>query len=75
LRCAAADAASAAGCEVDARVTERTTLLVVGDQDVRKLAGHQKSSKQRRAETLIAKGQGISIICEGDFHRIVNLQS
>jgi DNA polymerase-3 subunit epsilon len=67
----AADAASVAGCEVADRLTRHTTLLVVGDQDIRKLAGHEKSSKHRRAEELIAKGQGIRIISESDFQRIV----
>lgn len=71
LRRQAADAASVAGCEVDARITKHTTLLVVGDEDIRKLAGHEKSSKHRKAEELIAKGQSIRIISESDFQRIV----
>lgn len=66
----AADAAAAAGCEVAAGVTKHTTLLVVGDEDVRKLAGHDKSSKHRKTEELIAKGQHIRIISESDFQRI-----
>lgn len=70
-RSQAADAASVVGCEVDARVTKHTTLLVLGDQDVRKLAGHEKSAKHRKAEELIAKGQTIRIISESDFQRIV----
>jgi len=73
LRREAADTASAAGCEVDARVTERTTVLVVGDQDIRKLAGHEKSSKHRKAEDLIAQGQKIRIIGESDFKKVVGL--
>jgi DNA polymerase III subunit epsilon len=52
-------------------VTKHTTLLVVGDQDVRKLAGHEKSAKHRKAEELIANGQRIRIISESDFQRIV----
>ena len=52
----AADAAAAAGCRVDDSVTKHTTLLVVGDQDLRVLNGHEKSSKHRKAEMLIAKG-------------------
>jgi DNA polymerase-3 subunit epsilon len=75
LRRDAADAAAAAGCEVDARVTVRTTLLVVGDQDVRKLGGREKSSKQRKAEDLIAKGQKIRILGQTDFQRIASLGS
>ncbi len=67
----AADAAADAGCRVDAGVTKHTTLLVVGDEDVRKLAGHDKSAKHRKAEELIAKGQAIRILGESDFRRIV----
>ena len=68
----AADAASAAGCEVAAGVTKHTTLLVVGDQDIRKLAGHEKSSKHRKAEELIRKGQRIRILGETDFQRLLD---
>lgn len=68
----AADAAAAAGCRVDDGVTKHTTMLVVGDQDVRKLAGHEKSSKHVKAEQLIAKGQSIRILGESDFLRIVS---
>lgn len=67
----AADAASAAGCQVATSVTKHTTLLVVGDEDIRKLAGYMKSSKHRKAEELIASGQKIRIIGESDFQRIV----
>jgi DNA polymerase-3 subunit epsilon len=67
----AADAAADAGCRVDSGVTKQTTLLVVGDEDVRRLAGHDKSSKHRKAEELIAKGQAIRILAESDFRRVV----
>jgi len=67
----AADAAAEAGCRVDEGVTKHTTLLVVGDEDLRKLAGHDKSSKHRKAEELIAKGQPIRILGESDFQRVV----
>lgn len=69
----AADAAAAAGCRVDDGVTKHTTMLVVGDQDLRKLAGHEKSSKHTKAELLIRKGQPIRILGEGDFMRITTL--
>jgi len=69
----AADAAAAAGCEVAANVSRRTTLLVVGDQDIRKLAGHESSTKYRKAEELMANGQSIRVVGESDFHRILNL--
>lgn len=68
----AADAAAAAGCAVDDHVTKETTMLVVGDQDLRVLAGHDKSSKHIKAEQLIGKGQHIRILGESDFMRIVS---
>jgi DNA polymerase-3 subunit epsilon len=64
-------AATKAGCQVDDGVTKHTTLLVIGDQDIRKLAGHEKSSKHRKAEGLIQKGQRIRIIGETDFKGII----
>jgi DNA polymerase III subunit epsilon len=67
----AAVAAAKAGCQVDAGVTKHTTLLVVGDQDIRKLAGHEKSLKHRKAEELIKNGQHIRIVGETDFKSIV----
>lgn len=67
----AADIAGDAGCQVGASVNKATTLLVVGDQDVRTLAGHEKSSKHRKAEQLISKGQAIRIMRESDFRLLV----
>ena len=69
----AADMAASIGCEVGVGVTKRTTLLVVGDQDVLKLAGHEKSTKHRKAEDLIRKGQPIRILRETDFRELVKL--
>ena len=66
----AADRAAVAGCRVDPGVTKHTTLLVVGNQDVRLLAGKEKSSKHVKAEELIAKGQQLRIITERDFLEI-----
>ncbi len=63
----AADLAAAAGCDVGGGVTRHTTILVVGDQDIRLLAGHDKSSKHRKAEKLIGDGYPIRIIGESDF--------
>jgi DNA polymerase-3 subunit epsilon len=47
----------------------------VGDQDIRVLAGQEKSSKQRKAEELRAKGQGIRILGESDFRVLLSLSS
>ena len=71
----AADAAASAGCEVTTSVTKHTTLLVVGNQDVRKLAGQEMSSKHRKAEELINEGQKIRIISESDFQHIAEQQT
>ena len=68
----AADLAAQAGCEVEAGVNKETTLLIVGDQDVTKLApGQEKSSKHLKAEALIAKGQPIRILRESDFPALI----
>jgi DNA polymerase-3 subunit epsilon len=69
----AAALAALAGCTVRDNVTEGTTLLVVGDQDIKRLAGHEKSSKHRKAEALILKGQQLRILCESDFKVLVGL--
>jgi len=68
----AAELAANAGCNVVEGVTKATTLLVVGDQDIRRLAGQAKSSKHRKAESLIAKGQPIRIVGESDFQRLIS---
>ncbi len=70
-RVQAADIAANAGCEVKSNVTKKTTILVVGDQDLSLLAGHRKSSKQRKAEAYIEQGQAIRVIGESDFLALV----
>ena len=67
----AADLAAGMGCSVASSVTKETSLLVVGDQDVTRLTGKDKSVKHLRAEQLIAKGQRIRIIKESDFKELV----
>lgn len=69
----AADMAAKIGCTVVNGVNKKTTILVVGDQDVKKLAGHEKSSKHRKAEKLIAEGYQIRILRESDFKELVLL--
>ncbi len=71
----AADLAQKIGCTVADGVTTKTTMLVVGDQDVKKLAGHEKSSKHRKVEKLIDEGRSIRILRETDFRRLVELYS
>jgi DNA polymerase III subunit epsilon len=67
----AADLAASVGCKVDSGVTKDTTILVVGDQDLKRLSGHEKSSKHRKAEELSLKGVPIRILKESDFKELV----
>jgi DNA polymerase III subunit epsilon len=67
----AASLAAAAGCTVADSVTKKTTILVVGDQDLRLTNGQEKSSKHRRAEQLIGKGSSVRIVRESDFMLMV----
>ena len=69
----AADLAAKAGCDVVNGVSRKVTLLVIGTHDRRKLNGYRKSSKHRKAEALIAKGQGIKLLSETDFSELMNL--
>lgn len=69
----AADLAASIGCSVANSVTKKTTMLVVGDTDVKKLVGHDKSSKHRKAEDLVSAGQPLRIIRETDFKELVVL--
>jgi DNA polymerase-3 subunit epsilon len=71
----AADMAAGAGFQVAPSVTKATTILVVGDQDTAKLAGHTKSTKHRKAEELISAGVAIRIVRESDFKELVKLSS
>lgn len=68
----AAAHAAAVGFTVTKSVSKKTDVLIVGDQDVTKLAGNQKSSKHRKAEQLILDGQIIDILCESDFRSLLN---
>lgn len=60
-----------AGFRVGDNVTRETTVLVVGDQDVRRLAGKKASSKQIKAEGLVAQGASIRIVTEADFRDLI----
>lgn len=71
-RSEAADLAAKAGCDVGASVTQKTTILVVGGQDIRRRDGREKSSKHRKAEVLISNGQEIRIIGKDDFLRLIS---
>ena len=70
-RSEASSMAAEVGFAVGSGVTKRTTLLVVGTQDMNKLQGCSKSSKHRKAEQLIAEGANIQILSEEDFIGLV----
>ena len=70
-RTEAATLAAQAGMCVRAGVTKQTTHLVVRDQDLTVLAGHDKSSKHRKAEEMREAGHPIRIIGEGEFRALV----
>ena len=63
----ASEMAAAAGCNVHPGVTKETTILVVGDQDIRVVGVTGKSAKHRKAEGMIASGAALRIIGESDF--------
>ncbi|MGN7741519.1 exonuclease domain-containing protein [Pseudomonas sp. 22526] len=65
--------ASSLGCVPSNTVSKKTTILVVGDQDLKRLAGKEKSSKHLKAEELIEAGHEIRIIGESDFLAMVTL--
>lgn len=48
-------------------VTKKTDILVVGQQDFRKVGDTGMSSKQRKALDLLSRGQEIEILSEEDF--------
>jgi DNA polymerase-3 subunit epsilon len=70
-RAMAAKEASAAGCNVADGVNKKTTILVVGNQDLRLTKGQERSSKQRKAEAMIEAGAAIRIVGERDFMLMV----
>ncbi len=70
-RAQAAQMAAIAGCKVADSVTKKTTILVVGDQDLRLTKGQSKSSKHRKVEAMIVEGAEIRIVRESDFMMMV----
>ena len=68
-RMQAARLAAQAGFEVRTGVTKALTLLVVGDQD----ADAAITTKQRRAQDLIAKGADMRILTETEFGDLLTI--
>jgi DNA polymerase-3 subunit epsilon len=59
------------GGHFSSNVTAASDLLVVGEQDMAKLAGRSASSKMRKAASMAAGGHHIEIIDEVDFYRLL----
>ncbi|KQY12629.1 exonuclease domain-containing protein [Rhizobium sp. Root482] len=70
-RSEAAGIAAKLGFDVLESVNKKVTLLVVGLQDLSRLAGYEKSSKQRKAETLREAGHDIEIVSDSDFWAMI----
>ena len=64
---ALADQISAAGGQVTSSVSRKTTILVLGAQDVSSFAGKAKSAKHLKAEELQASGYTLEIISESEL--------
>ena len=71
----ASSMAAELGITVASNVSKKVTMLIVGDQDISKLAGHDKSTKHRKTEDLIAKGQAIRILKESDFRELFEIDA
>lgn len=70
-RVEAATFAAGAGITIKTGVSKKVTLLVIGDQDISTLSGHDKSSKHRRAEELQREGHEIRILGETEFLKLI----
>jgi DNA polymerase III subunit epsilon len=70
-RSEAAEMAASVGCDVADGVTRRTTILVVGETDMRATRGQERSGKYRKAEQMILAGAALRIVGEEDFLRMV----
>lgn len=68
-----AESAARVGCSVTETVNKETTILVVGQQDLKRLAGQTRSAKHRKAEELRDKGQQIQILGEDAFLTLARL--
>ncbi|MGB5686859.1 MAG: BRCT domain-containing protein [Candidatus Electrothrix sp.] len=61
------------GCCVQSSVTRKTTLLVLGNQDEKKLRkGHCRSLKYDAVKKRIKDGQGITILRQEEFYELID---
>lgn len=63
-KAALADQIAAAGGQVTSSVSRKTTILVLGAQDLSSFAGKSKSAKHLKAEEMILAGYSVEIIDE-----------
>lgn len=65
-------AVAAANWEVAANVSTRTTMLVHGTQDMKRMVeGFEESTKKRKAAELIARGYKIRVVEEPEFWKLL----
>lgn len=53
-------------------VTTKTNFLVMGDQDIRVVGESGKSSKIKKAESMLLQGKNIQLLGENEFLRMLN---
>lgn len=75
MRSEISDIAANHGFHVKAGVSKKLDYLVVGTPDLRLLNGHDKSSKQRKSEEIVANGGTIQIIEEHEFLKLIGLNN
>jgi len=66
-----ADEIAAAGGSVTSTVSGKTTILVLGHQDVSTFAGKDKSAKHIKAEVMNAAGHHVRIMVEHEFRMLL----
>lgn len=74
-RAEAAKRAADLGLFVHPSVTKKTSLVVVGNEDIRRPEWGEKSTKHRKAEELIEKGIDILILSERDFFALIDMHT
>lgn len=74
-RAQAAKIAAALGCDVAPGVNKKTTMLICGDQDARRLNGDAISNKLEKAQKLARAGQPIEFLTESDFEMLATLKN
>jgi len=52
-------------------ITKKTNYLILGNNDFCKSIRGGKSSKQKKAEEYVLKGQALQIISETEFYRMI----